>query len=56
MRWRVDTQRLVRNLLWAGLVVAVAAYGSVIVRNVTETLVGITSPQPSLIVVQRPNR
>jgi F0F1-type ATP synthase membrane subunit c/vacuolar-type H+-ATPase subunit K len=56
MRWRVDAQTLVRNLLWAGLVVAVAAYGSVIVRNVTEMLVGITSHQPSLIVVQRPNR
>jgi F0F1-type ATP synthase membrane subunit c/vacuolar-type H+-ATPase subunit K len=46
----------VRNLIWAALVVAVAAYGAVVVRNVTETLVGITSPQPSVVIAERPNR
>jgi hypothetical protein len=55
MRWRADLARLAQHLLWACLVVAVAAYGSVVVRNVTEMLVGITH-QPSIVVVQRPNR
>jgi F0F1-type ATP synthase membrane subunit c/vacuolar-type H+-ATPase subunit K len=45
-----------RDLLWAGLVLAMAAYGAVVVRNVTEALVGIASHPPSMVVVQRPNR
>jgi hypothetical protein len=56
MRWRVDVARLGRDLLWACLVVAMAAYGAVVVRNVTDALVGIASHPASLVVVQRPNR
>jgi F0F1-type ATP synthase membrane subunit c/vacuolar-type H+-ATPase subunit K len=48
--------RLARDLVWACLVVAVATYGAVVVRNVTDTLVGITSHQPSMVVAQRPSR
>lgn len=47
--------RVLQNLVWACVIVAVAAYGSVVVRNVTEALVGMTSHQ-SLVVAQRPNR
>jgi F0F1-type ATP synthase membrane subunit c/vacuolar-type H+-ATPase subunit K len=53
---RADTIRLVRTLSWAGLVLAVAAYGAVVVRNVTDMLVGMASHQPSVVVVERPNR
>jgi F0F1-type ATP synthase membrane subunit c/vacuolar-type H+-ATPase subunit K len=56
MRWRVDLSRLARDVLWVGLILAVAAYGAVVVRNVTETMVAITSHQPSIVVVERPNR
>lgn len=55
MRWRVDIGRLGRDLLWASLVLAVAAYGAVVVRNVTDMLVGITH-QPPMVVVERPSR
>jgi hypothetical protein len=55
MRWRADLTGLVRHLLWASLVLAVAAYGSAIVRNVTDTLVEITH-QPSDVMVQQATR
>ena len=41
---------------WIGLVLAVAAYGAVVVRNVTEMLVGIATHQPPVGVVQPPTR
>ncbi len=56
MRWRVDRTKLVRDVVWIGLVVAIAAYGSAIVRNVTDTLVGMTAHPPSMVVVARPSR
>jgi F0F1-type ATP synthase membrane subunit c/vacuolar-type H+-ATPase subunit K len=56
MRSRADPEGPVRNLVWACLVLAVAAYGAVVVRNVTDTLVGITSRQPSTVIAQQPYR
>jgi hypothetical protein len=56
MRWPVDGPRLAQGLSWVALVLAVAAYGAAIVRNVTEALVGITTHQTPDVVVQRPNR
>jgi hypothetical protein len=56
MRGRVDPPRLVRVLFWISLVLAVAAYGSVVVRNVTETLVAITTHPPSTVAIQQPTR
>jgi F0F1-type ATP synthase membrane subunit c/vacuolar-type H+-ATPase subunit K len=56
MRWRANRTEPVRGLVWVCLVLGVAAYGSVVVRNVTETLVGIATHQPSMVVVQRPSR
>lgn len=56
MRSPVDIGKLGRDLLWVCLVVAVAAYGAAVVRNVTEMLAGIVSHQPSMVVVERPNR
>jgi len=46
----------VRRLVWVGMVVAVAAYGAVVVQNVTGMLVGITSHQRSVVVAERPVR
>ena len=51
----VDPPKPLRILFWIALVLAVAAYGSVVVRNVTDALVGITT-KPSVVVVQRPSR
>jgi hypothetical protein len=56
MRWRVDSPRLIRRLSWVALVLAIAAYGAAVVRNVTEMLVGIATHQPPVVVIQRPNR
>ena len=56
MRWRVDITRLAQDLSWIGLVLAIAAYGAVVVRNVTEMLMGIATHQPPVGVIQRPNR
>jgi hypothetical protein len=56
MRSRVDIARLARDLLWACLVLAVAAYGAVVVRNVTDALVMITSHQPAMVLADRPMR
>jgi hypothetical protein len=38
------------------LVLAVASYGALVVRNVTEMLVAIASHQSVVVVAQRPNR
>jgi hypothetical protein len=56
MRWRVDLPPLLMNLLWAGVVLAVAAFGAAVVRNVTDALVGIAYHQPPVAVVDQPNR
>jgi hypothetical protein len=56
MRWQARLTRLLRDLSWACLVLAVAAYGSLVVRNVTEALMGIASQQTSMVVAERPNR
>jgi hypothetical protein len=43
-------------LAWVCLVLAVAAYGSVVVRNVTDMLAGITHSAPKVVMVERPSR
>ncbi len=48
--------KLRRDLLWICLVLAVAGYGAIVVQNVTEALVGITSHQPTIVVAQTPSR
>ena len=52
MHWRAN---LIRTLTWTCLILAVAAYGSVVVRNVTDTLMGIAHQQP-IVVVEQPRR
>jgi hypothetical protein len=42
--------------VWVCLVLAIAAYGSVVVRNVTDVLAGISHPPPGIVVVERPTR
>ena len=54
MRSRADGIRLAHGLVWVCLVLPVAAYGSVVVRNVTDMLVGMTH-QPDIVVVEQPN-
>jgi hypothetical protein len=54
MRWQAEPTNPVRRLVWVCLVLAVAAYGAVVVRNVTDALVGIATHQP--VTVQSPYR
>ena len=56
MRWQADPAEPVRRLVWACLILAVAAYGAVVVRNVTDALVGIATHQPVTVAVQSPYR
>jgi hypothetical protein len=44
------------GVVWVCLVLAVAAYGSVVVRNVTEVLAGIAHQAPVMVAVERPSR
>ncbi|MDR3532398.1 MAG: hypothetical protein P4L90_17830 [Rhodopila sp.] len=55
-RWRPEVTTLLTDLLWACLIVAVAAYGAVVVRNVTDTLMAIAYHQPSIVVADKPSR
>jgi hypothetical protein len=48
MRWRDDVPVLLTDLARACLIVAVAAFGATIVRNVTDALMGIAHRQPSI--------
>lgn len=56
MRWQADMPKLGRDVVWVCLVLMAAGYGALIVRNVSQTLVGIVSHQPSIVVAQWPNR
>jgi hypothetical protein len=56
MPWQAKLRQAVDGAVWICLVLAVAAYGAVVVRNVTEMLVGITQPARSVIAVEHPMR
>ncbi len=56
MRWQARLRQTLPRAVWVCLVLAVAAYGAVVVRNVTEMLAGITHPAPAIVVVERPVR
>lgn len=47
---------LLLDLARACLIVAVAAFGAAIVRNVTDALMGIAHQQPLVVVADRPYR
>ncbi len=55
-RDRTKVHRAAPRLIWIGLVLAVAAYGAVVVRNITETMVGIVHHDAAVTMVGRPNR
>jgi hypothetical protein len=46
----------VPGLVWIVLVLAMAGYGSVVVRNVTEALRGIVHPETVALSVEKPSR
>jgi hypothetical protein len=56
VRWRVDVSALLLDLARACLIIAVAAFGAAIVRNVTDALIGIAHQQASVVVADRPYR
>jgi hypothetical protein len=56
MRWRAKIRRVLPDVAWACLVLAVAAYGAAIVRNITDAMIDIRDKSHAMVVVQRPNR
>jgi hypothetical protein len=56
MRWRVERRVLLLDLARACLIVAVAAFGAAIVRNVTDALIGIAHHQPPVAFAEWPHR
>ncbi len=56
MRWRARLRQAAPGLVWVGLVLAVAAYGAVVVRNVTDTMAGIAHHDAAMVMAERPNR
>jgi hypothetical protein len=56
MHWQAKFRPLLPGLVWVCLVLAVAAYGSAGVRNVTDMLGGIAGHSRSMVVVERPSR
>jgi hypothetical protein len=56
MLWRAKVRQSLPGLVWICLVLAAAAYGSVVVRNVTEVLRGIAHPASTMALVVQPSR
>jgi hypothetical protein len=57
MRWQVEPAPLRQRLAWIGMVLILASGGSVVVRNVTDTLHTIAHHDPSMVIaLDQPNR
>ncbi len=56
MRWQANIREIVGGLVWICLILATAAYGAAIVRNITETLQGIAGQSRSTAALARPYR
>jgi hypothetical protein len=56
MPWQAKVRQALPGVAWICLVLAVAAYGAAIVRNVTDALAGIAGHQRSVVVMETPNR
>jgi hypothetical protein len=56
IRWWDKVRGLLPSVVWVCLILAIAGYGAVIVRNVTDVLAGIAHRGPVMAVVERPNR
>jgi hypothetical protein len=56
MPWQAKVRQALPVVAWICLVLAIAAYGAAIVRNVTDVLAGIAGHQHSVVVMETPNR
>ena len=56
MHGRIDIRELLLDLLWVVAILTIAAFGAVLVRNVTDMLMAMAYHPPSATVVQRPAR
>jgi hypothetical protein len=56
MPWQVKVRQWVPGIAWICLVLAVAAYGAAIVRNVTDVLTAIAGHPRSVVFMGTPNR
>jgi hypothetical protein len=56
MPWQAKARQAVPTVVWVCVVLAIAAYGAVVVRNVTDTLIGIADHSRAMVLAERPNR
>ena len=56
MRWQAKVRQALLGVAWICLVLAVAAYGAAIVRNMTDVLAGIAGHPRPVVLVERPYR
>jgi hypothetical protein len=56
MPWQARLRQTLPTVVWVCLVLAIAAYGSVVVRNVTDMLAAIAHPAPAVIAIAQPRR
>jgi hypothetical protein len=56
MPWQAKVRQALPGVAWICLVLAVAAYGAAIVRNVTDVLAAIAGHPRSVVVMATPNR
>jgi hypothetical protein len=56
MRWRAELRQALPGVVWVCLVLAVAACGSFVVRNVTDALSAIAHHSDAVIATASPTR
>ena len=56
MPWQAKARQAVPTVVWVCVVLAIAAYGAVVVRNVTDVLAGIAGHPRSVVFMETPNR
>jgi hypothetical protein len=56
MPWQAKVRNALPSAAWICMILAVAAYGAVIVRNVTDVLEGVAGHPRSVVLVERPYR
>lgn len=56
MPWPAKLRQVLPTVVWVCLVLAIAVYGSVVVRNVTDMLATIAHPGPAIVAIEQPRR
>jgi hypothetical protein len=56
MRSQLEREAALRRTVWIALVLAVAAFGAVVVRNVTDAMTGMVYQRAELADASQPGR